>query len=47
VLVQYLLAKDTADGEMWQLLADKLEVLGIANLSEERYAFWNNIFPLL
>jgi hypothetical protein len=42
VLVQYMVAKNTADTEIWQLLADKLKVLGEVNLSDEKYVLVNN-----
>lgn len=35
VLVQYILARKTADEDMWQLLGGKLKVLGEVNLSDE------------
>ncbi|KAF7634139.1 hypothetical protein Mgra_00006437 [Meloidogyne graminicola] len=38
VQVQYLIAKNTADTLIWDLVGSKLQVLGIANLANETYA---------
>ncbi|CAG7838280.1 unnamed protein product [Allacma fusca] len=37
VMVQYLLAKGTADDEIWRLVADKLDVLNKAGLSKDNF----------
>lgn len=37
VLVQYLIAKDTADDYLWPLIQDKLDVLGKAGLAKDTF----------
>lgn len=43
VLVQYVLAKNTADDEIWPLIEKKLRLLGSVNLSSDSYKDAENL----